>query len=622
MCKIEIYIACHKETMLPSNSLFIPTQSGSALASKFFEGMQRDDEGENISLKNPHYNELDIQYWAWKHSDAEYIGLCHYRRYLYLGNKTFHNLTKDNRKQIFVDVLSQYTAEEYGLLDREQMKKEICSYDMLIPRAYDISKVYTPNGLKKTVLQHWFAHDGALIKEKDLKLLIHLVQENYPEIYPYMMKFLNDKYFYGYNMFIMRQRLFHAMCEFEFSVLEHMEKFIDYTTYNEQEYRIFGFMGEILSSAYIYYLMNSKKNIKVKQCPILYFDDTDKLSPLIPIKECTPIVINSIGIPAYLLYPLFNSLIEHVSKNLKLDIIVLIDEFSEFFKKYFESMLKEDCNAQIRFINLKKSIKRLDPPIYNKKLDLYFPIFLPWVLRNYEKCYYLKWNSIIKSSSIFDLTDSMESLPIKAVKDIYMEGKLNSYKSNDKKFTKKIRNIVSDFDTYQIYNDGFLYLNLAKLRKHDLNDVYSIILNVINKIPNLPIEYIFNIIYQKYIEELPQTYNYFVYSNKAIDFYIHLSPKELLTTYKGCEKKGVLLYRYDLSVPVNILDNEKYFLEYWGIIKQSEFVNAYMMFFSDLKNLELNKSLKFVKIINRIFPKGSKRRDIIKRIMNKKLFSK
>lgn len=109
-----ILFACHKKTALPSNQLFVPTQSGSALATEILPGMQRDDVGDNISNKNPHYNELDIQYWAWKHSEADYVGLCHYRRYLYLGNKKFTNLTKDHRNQIEVPILSPYTEKQYA----------------------------------------------------------------------------------------------------------------------------------------------------------------------------------------------------------------------------------------------------------------------------------------------------------------------------------------------------------------------------------------------------------------------------------------------------------------------------------------------------------------------------
>lgn len=47
----------------------------------------RDNEGDNISGKNPDYCELTAQYWAWKNIDCDYYGFFHYRRYL-----TFHRV--------------------------------------------------------------------------------------------------------------------------------------------------------------------------------------------------------------------------------------------------------------------------------------------------------------------------------------------------------------------------------------------------------------------------------------------------------------------------------------------------------------------------------------------------
>ena len=86
---IRILIACHKPTYVPENPLFYPIQVGTALTDRRLEGMTyHDNEGDNISEKNPDYCELTAQYWAWKHLDCDYYGFFHYRRYL-----TFRNLS-------------------------------------------------------------------------------------------------------------------------------------------------------------------------------------------------------------------------------------------------------------------------------------------------------------------------------------------------------------------------------------------------------------------------------------------------------------------------------------------------------------------------------------------------
>ena len=612
MCKIQIYVACHKKTALPSNPLFVPTQSGSALATEILPGIQRDDVGDNISNKNPHYNELDIQYWAWKHSEADYVGLCHYRRYLYLGKQKFSNLTKDHRDQIEVPVLSPYTEKKYGLLDFDHMKKEITSYDLLIPKAYDISKVYTPHGEQKTVLQHWLAHDGALIKKKDIFLLMKLVQNKFHDIYPNMKEFMNNKYFNGYSMFIMKKNLFHEMCNFEFTVFEDMEKNIDFATYNEQESRIFGFMGEILSSSFFYYIAKSRKKLKIKECQILYFDDTDALNQIQPIESRIPVVVNANDIPGYLLYPLVNSIISHKDKNQKFDVIVINNHFSEFFKKYYTEICPNDIN--FRFISLEAYARRLDYPTWNIPKNHLFAL-LPWILANYDCCYYLNWNLIVESPEAFQLSFQKEDLPIKGVKDPFIEGKLNSYLVSDIKWGKKIKQECSQLNTYNLFNDGYLYLNLSALRKFDFIDICNRLSKIDSSMRELPYIYIFNILFQDNISEISQKFNYFVYANKKIDFYIHLASKVLLSKYKSAKNHAVVK-RYDLSAPVDSIDNEQFYIEYWSIVNQSVFVNAFNMFYQNCVAMGYTPYIRYFALIDRMLPRGSRRREFVKKLVN------
>ena len=63
---IKVVVCTHKKYEMPSDKMYLPVQSGSALYDDL--GYQRDDKGDNISLKNTSYNILCVKYWAWKKS--------------------------------------------------------------------------------------------------------------------------------------------------------------------------------------------------------------------------------------------------------------------------------------------------------------------------------------------------------------------------------------------------------------------------------------------------------------------------------------------------------------------------------------------------------------------------
>lgn len=78
--EIKILVSCHKEVVCPRSRIYLPVQVGSH-GKKTISGMQRDDDGENISERNFTFSELTAQYWAWKNLDADYVGQCHYRAF-------------------------------------------------------------------------------------------------------------------------------------------------------------------------------------------------------------------------------------------------------------------------------------------------------------------------------------------------------------------------------------------------------------------------------------------------------------------------------------------------------------------------------------------------------------
>ena len=77
---LRIVVAAHKPYWMPADPVYLPVQVGAA-GKESIPGYTRDDSGENISAKNPHYCELTGLYWAWKNLPGDAIGLAHYRRH-------------------------------------------------------------------------------------------------------------------------------------------------------------------------------------------------------------------------------------------------------------------------------------------------------------------------------------------------------------------------------------------------------------------------------------------------------------------------------------------------------------------------------------------------------------
>ena len=61
---IKIFVSAHKQATFPEGNSIVPVQVGAANAVTRFTDTLHDDEGENISTKNPRYCELTAQYWA------------------------------------------------------------------------------------------------------------------------------------------------------------------------------------------------------------------------------------------------------------------------------------------------------------------------------------------------------------------------------------------------------------------------------------------------------------------------------------------------------------------------------------------------------------------------------
>ena len=110
---IRIYTLTHKNFEIPKDPMYVPLQVGRATKDDL--GYLCDNTGDNISEKNCYYSELTGIYWIWRNvHDLDYVGVCHYRRYLI--NEHGKIFTKPELLQILqkVDVIT--TMDNYRLL--------------------------------------------------------------------------------------------------------------------------------------------------------------------------------------------------------------------------------------------------------------------------------------------------------------------------------------------------------------------------------------------------------------------------------------------------------------------------------------------------------------------------
>lgn len=258
------------DSMQVNNPLYIPVRCGAYFDTRENNKMIGDDTGDNISEKRNSFCEFTVQYWAWKNVQADYYGLCHYRRYLSFSEKKFKaNLLG----QVPAVWLNDATIKKYDLLNEDRMRSIIQGNDIVVNPAADVKSIPTPAGNPKDVYGHWVGYDGVYIDKAVLLVLLRIIDQLHPEYSTSAQEYLRDKWHRGYNCFVMKKELFEKMCRFQFDVLFELERQLDVTEYTDNMKRTPGYIGEIMYGIFVYHLQKSGK-YKIHETQLIYFEQT------------------------------------------------------------------------------------------------------------------------------------------------------------------------------------------------------------------------------------------------------------------------------------------------------------------------------------------------------------
>lgn len=221
---LKIYAMTHKQFEVPTDPMYQPLHVGHVSATDF--GYSGDDTGDNISHLNCYYSELTGHYWLWKNcKDVDYIGTCHYRRYL--------------------------INEQEKVLTKSEYENLLKDYDLVTTKRVILNNSY----------HYGFSANHNI---KALDTAGEVIRDLYPEYYDAYITLVHQNETYFGNMFVTSKVLFDKYCEWLFTIFEEVSNRIDLDT-DEDAYhkRVLGFISEFLLLVWV-----RVNNLKVYECKV------------------------------------------------------------------------------------------------------------------------------------------------------------------------------------------------------------------------------------------------------------------------------------------------------------------------------------------------------------------
>lgn len=235
MKNIQIIVATHKKYQMPKEDIYLPVYVGAEEKEKI-EGYIPDNQGENISSKNPYFCELTGLYWAWKNLDVDYIGLVHYRRYFTEKRK----VTKDEN------------AKFNCVLTREEVEEKLKNAEVILPKE------------RNYFIENLYDHYKHTMYIEPLDKTRKIIEEKYPEYIAEFDKLKTRKKAHMFNMFIMKKEILNEYCEWLFDILFELEKKMEGIEYDSFHARFYGRISELLLDVWI-----NKNQIKYEEVRVM-----------------------------------------------------------------------------------------------------------------------------------------------------------------------------------------------------------------------------------------------------------------------------------------------------------------------------------------------------------------
>ncbi len=528
---IKILLSYHKKDHLFKDEILTPIHAGRANREPLsdeaseetkwlYENMDGDNTGDNISEKNPLYNEMTTVYWAYKNyaslDNPDYIGFMHYRRH-FIFDETLEkgNYDVEEIEDDYFDKIN-YSPEV--------VEKMVKNYDFVSVKPL----------LRPSLYNHYKVNHNI----EDLDNAVKIIEELYPDYVEAANEYLNGEKAYFCNMFIFPRETFLRYGEWFFNITEKLEGSL-------KSNRLF--VSEWLTGIFITKLiMEGKKGIFLPtmiaegehEIPIVLAGDNNYAIPMM-------VVIES----------LLNT--AHKSTTYRIEMLVSGD-FSVENKEKIMRVCQRYNKYKLNFHVMGADDDDKFIQIKHISAATYYRLKLPELLQDVKKCIYLDSDIVVK--------DDLSALFRMNVDDKYIAVVATAgYLFPDSKVENKCRELgLSNLDSY--VNAGVLIMNLENMRRDGLSEEFRFLLN---KNFCSQDQDILNVACINGIRKLPFKYN--VMTKYPIDDKSAYNKNEMLqrayprSEWNGGRLHPVILHYADVHKPWNSMESAR-MKDWWDVV--------------------------------------------------------
>ncbi len=616
---LRVYVSTHKDCFAPDLDTVQLIQVGAANSKFRFKQVLYDDQGVNISELNPMYCELTAQYWAWKNETADFYGFCHYRRYFSLMD---HEVAEDSYGNVIEPYLSNKVLDKYGFNDKN-LKDLISNYDLITTKRNNVRKF---PGKYKNIYDHW--KRAPYLHDQDIDIMVDIIKNDYPKYYTSAVEYCNGYLGTFCNMYILRKDLFFEYCDFAFGVLEKFCEQKDMSLYSKEALRTPGHLAERLFGIYYTFIMNNRKDIRCKELQCVCFKNTDRHEALKPaFIDAKPIVFaaNDGFVPYFA--ACLQSLLDCSSSKNNYDIVLLHKDICESNQKLLLEMVRGFDNVSLRFYNVGFVVGQ-----YSLKAnahiseETYYRFLIQDVLPDYDEILYLDCDIIICTdvAKIFD--EDLTGFYLAATRDPDFAGQINGA---NKKTIKYINSSFHMNDPHNYFQAGVILFNIKEMKEAYSTEEWL-------QFASTPYMYndqdVLNLYCEGKVKYLDMKWNLLAdCDHTRISKVISFAPNSIQNEYFEARKCPYIIHYAGFMKPWH-RPTEDYAERFWSAIRKTPFYEKALFTLMNnvsfwgiyennkrhgLKGIIYKTKRVIIKTGNVLFPKGTRRRMLVKRIIKR-----